>query len=183
MQPSSNTPMIALPSRSRRAAAWPSRTSAGGSLSRSRLRTWLWSCVTPPSPSHCRRPLRKYLSVKFSLHNVLYATPILVSEPFRFSMPTRPGHVPLQLATVRIGPRCVERPGRMCWLYCQTHSATISVASGSIVRNTSKPRFCESMKPCFFLRSNAWARTAVQPSALSALASVASIFDCSAQQT
>ena len=86
-----------------------------------------------PSPSHCRRPSRKYLSVNFSLHNVLYSTPIFVSEPFRFSIPTRPGHVPLQLATVKIGPRCVESPGKICWLYCQTHSATINGASESIV--------------------------------------------------
>ena len=41
----------------------------------------------------------------------LYVTPALVSEPFKFSRPTSPGHSPLQLATVRMGPRCVESPG------------------------------------------------------------------------
>ena len=37
------------------------------------------------------------------------ATPALVSEPLRLSMPTGPA-MPLQLATVRIGPRCVVSP-------------------------------------------------------------------------
>ena len=54
--------------------------------------------------SQWRRPMRKKSSRKSPLHNVLYATPALVSEPFKFSIPTRPGHWPLQLATVRIGP-------------------------------------------------------------------------------
>ena len=54
---------------------------------------------------------RKKSSVKSSLHSVLYVTPALVSEPLRLSMPTRPGHSPLQLATVRMGPRWVESPG------------------------------------------------------------------------
>src|SRR5437867_10093908 len=35
-----------------------------------------------------------------------------VIEPFRFNMPTSPGQVPLQLATVSIGPRWVKSPWR-----------------------------------------------------------------------
>ena len=38
-------------------------------------------------------------------HNVEYFTPALVSDPFKFSIPTNPGHCPDQFATVRIGPR------------------------------------------------------------------------------
>ena len=41
-----------------------------------------------------------------------YATPALVSEPLRLSIPTRPGQVPLQLARVRIGPRWVDQAGQ-----------------------------------------------------------------------
>ena len=44
--------------------------------------------------------------MKSSLQSVEYLTPALVSEPLRLSMPTSPGQVPDQLATVRIGPRC-----------------------------------------------------------------------------
>ena len=47
-------------------------------------------------------------------------------------MPTRPGHWPLQLATVRMGPRWWSRPGSTWWLYCQTASATTTGASGSM---------------------------------------------------
>src|SRR5437870_8774910 len=43
------------------------------------------------------------------------------------------------------------------------------------------PIFCESIKPCCFCLSNGCARTVVQPSALSALPSTASIFCCSGQ--
>ena len=51
-------------------------------------------------------------SVKSSLQRVEYFTPALVSEPLRLSMPTSPGQVPDQLATVRIGPRCVMQAGQ-----------------------------------------------------------------------
>jgi CPA1 family monovalent cation:H+ antiporter len=37
---------------------------------------------------------------------------LLTSEPLRLSRPTRPGHCPDQLATVRMGPRCERMPGR-----------------------------------------------------------------------
>ena len=50
--------------------------------------------------------------MKSSLQSVEYFTPALVSEPLRLSMPTRPGHVPDQLATVRIGPLVAQEPGQ-----------------------------------------------------------------------
>ncbi len=48
-------------------------------------------------------------------------------------MPTRPGHLPHQLATVRIGPWCVQSPCSTWWLYCQTASATIKRSVGGNV--------------------------------------------------
>src|SRR5665213_4080585 len=89
--------------------------------------------------------------------------PALVIEALRFNMPTNPGQVPLQLATVRIGPRWVDKPGRTWWLYCQTASATMSGALGSRWRKTSMPIFCESMKTCSLAESKEWARTTFQP--------------------
>ena len=77
-----------------------------------------------------------------------YFTPAFVSEPLRLSMPTRPGHVPDQLASVRIGPWCVVSPCRIWCEYCQTASATRSGAAGSIWRKTASPSFCEPIKPC-----------------------------------
>jgi len=65
--------------------------------------------------------------------------PALVRPALRFNMPTRPGHWPLQLATVRMGPWWVERPGKTWWLYCQTASATMSGAVLGILRKTSMP--------------------------------------------
>ena len=62
-------------------------------------------------------------------------------------MPTRPGHSPLQFATVRIGPRCRRRPASTWWLYCQTASATMSGASRSIDAKTSMPMRWLEMKP------------------------------------
>jgi hypothetical protein len=59
--------------------------------------------VSEAARSDCRRS-RKYASEKFSLHKVLYRTPALVRQPLRFSIPTKPGHCPLQLARVRMGP-------------------------------------------------------------------------------
>src|SRR4029077_6549070 len=97
---------------------------------------------------HCRRPSSKNGSLKFSLHKELYRMPALVIDPFRFNMPTNPGQVPLQLATVRIGPRWLDKPGRTCVTYCQTASATINGASGSSWRKTSMPIFWESTNPC-----------------------------------
>ena len=79
--------------------------------------------------------------------------PALVSEPLRFSIPTSPGQVPLQLASVRIGPLWVVSPARTWWEYCQTASATTSGASGSIFRKTAMPYFWLSMKPCFLTGS------------------------------
>src|SRR6185437_8122698 len=94
--------------------------------------TWLILCLISPVFSQVCSDFLKNGSVKSSDHMVEYFTPALVSEPLRFSMPTSPGQVPDQLATVRIGPRCVARPERTWWLYCQTHSATINGASGSM---------------------------------------------------
>ena len=50
--------------------------------------------------------------MKSSLQSVEYLTPALVSEPLRLSMPTSPGQVPDQLATVRIGPSMREQAGQ-----------------------------------------------------------------------
>ncbi len=79
--------------------------------------------------------------------------PAFVSEALTFSMPTRPGHSPLQLASVRIGPRCFVRPARTWLVYSHTASATTSGASGSILRKIWIPRAWPSMKPCFFSAS------------------------------
>ena len=46
--------------------------------------------------------------------------PALVIEPFKLSMPTSPGQVPLQFATVRMGPRWVNSPAERDGGYCQT---------------------------------------------------------------
>ena len=108
----------------------------------------------------------KNSSVKSSLHSVEYRTPALARLPLRFSMPTRPGHWPLQLATVRMGPVWLIRPGRMCWEYCQTASATISGALELTDRNTSSPRFWLSMNPCCLAASNSWARPTEPPRVL-----------------
>src|SRR5213076_1836700 len=75
-------------------------------------------CWHAPVFSHVESPFRKYSSVKSSLQSVEYFTPALVSEPLRLSMPTRPGQVPDQLATVRIGPRCEIRPCSRWCEYC-----------------------------------------------------------------
>ena len=83
---------------------------AAGSFAVFKSRTWLVSWVMVPLLSHCRMLLRKNSSVKSSLQMLLYFTPILVSDPFRFNMPTSPGHSPLQLAIVRIGPRWLRSP-------------------------------------------------------------------------
>ena len=85
--------------------------------------------------------------MKSSLQMVEYSTPALVSEPLRLSIPTSPGQVPDQLAAVRIGPRCDISPGSRWCEYCQTASATISGALGSISRKTAIPSFCEAMNP------------------------------------
>ena len=87
----------------------------------------------------------KRLPIRYRL--VEYSTPALVNEPFRFNIPTSPGHVPDQFATVRIGPRCEIKPCSRWCEYCQTDSATISGASGSIPANTCIPSFCVWMKP------------------------------------
>ena len=113
MQPSSKTPMIALPRRNSPASRLPSSSALAGSWNWLSARAWLTSCCTVSPASHLRKPLRKNSSVKSSLHNVLYVMPALVIDAFRFSMPTSPGHWPLQLATVRIGPLCVYRPCRI----------------------------------------------------------------------
>ncbi len=105
MQPSSKTPIMALFRRNSTARRTPVSSARGGSLQAESGRTWLASCITGSPASQRRKPERKNSSVKSALHSVLYATPALVSEAFKFSIPTRPGHSPLQLATVRIGPR------------------------------------------------------------------------------
>jgi hypothetical protein len=105
-------------------------------------------CETTPVSSQAARPFTKKGSVKSSLQRVEYLTPALVREPFRFSMPTSPGQRPLQLATVRTGPRWVRRPGSTWCEYCHTASATMRGADGSILEKISIPSFCDPMKPC-----------------------------------
>ena len=48
------------------------------------------ACEHLPVVSHLRSPFRNMSSVKSSLQSVEYLTPALVSEPFRFSIPTSP---------------------------------------------------------------------------------------------
>ena len=100
-----------------------------------------------PSASHCASARRAKSSSKSSLQIVLYGMPALVSDPFRFSMPTRPGHWPLQLASVRIGARCVVSPGSTWLVYCHTASTTTMGVVGSIWRNASMPAAWLSRKP------------------------------------
>src|SRR5262245_52553927 len=68
-----------------------------------------------------------------------YFTPALVSEPLRLRRPTRPGQVPDQFASVRIGPLRASSPARTWCEYCQTASATMTGASGWIFEKTSMP--------------------------------------------
>ena len=62
-------------------------------------------------------------------------------------MPTRPGHWPDQLATVRIGPVWVVRPGSTWLEYCQTASATTMGVAGSIAAKASSPSRPLARKP------------------------------------
>jgi hypothetical protein len=105
--------------------------------------------VVAPVLSQRRQAGEEILVGEISLQSVEYFTPALVSEPLRLSMPTRPGHVPDQLATVRIGAWCEMSPCSRWCEYCQTASATMSGVFGSMEANTSMPSFCEPMKPCF----------------------------------
>ena len=50
--------------------------------------------------------------------------PALISDPFRLSRPTNPGHCPDQFATVKIGPLWLASPASTWLLYCHTASAT-----------------------------------------------------------
>jgi hypothetical protein len=164
MQPSSNTPMIAFPERKRRAIFSPYFRAAEGILTSLNFKTCEVSCFTFPFWSHSRRFLIKNLSLKSSLQRVLYFTPALVRLPFKFSNPTKPGHVPLQFAAVSIGPWCEMRPPSRCCVYCQTASAATSGASCGIDLNTRKPIFWESMNPCPLVSSNGCARLTLKPS-------------------
>ena len=93
MQPSSKTPMMALSRRSSPASRLPSLLGLRRQLELAQAAARGSGRAAPSRPpASVRRPLRKNSSVKSSLHSVLYGTPALVSEAFRFSMPTRPGH-------------------------------------------------------------------------------------------
>ena len=98
-------------------------------------------------------------------------------------MPTRPGHWPDQLATVRIGPEWVVSPGSTWLEYCQTASATTSGTSGSIVSNTSSPSRALAMKPWPRAFDAVWPRSSFQPAAAKALVRSASIACWAGQQT
>ena len=176
MQPSSKTPMMAFSVRICLARAAAKSRSGRPTATADSGRACGVGWDTVPPVSHRRRPALKASSVKSSLHRVEYRTPALVSDPFRFSMPTSPGHVPDQLATVRIGPRWARSPASRWWLYCQTDSATTSGASGSTpAAKTAMPCFWLLMNPCFCSASYGWARTRSYPSAATALVSAASI--------
>src|SRR6478672_10091101 len=124
--------MVAFPERRRRAIFSADLRGEAGILTSLNFTTCEVSCLTFPFSSHCRRFLVKNLSLNSSLQRLEYFTLALVRLPFKFSKPTKPGHVPLQLATVRIGPLCETNPPSKCWLYCQTASATTSGASCGI---------------------------------------------------
>ena len=114
MQPSSKTPMMAFSRASCSARALPTAcASADGTSTFFSGVTW---SVRVLDRRLCRAsgagPSTKNSSVKSSLHRVEYFTPALVSEPLRLSMPTSPGHVPDQLATVRIGPWWRDQAGQ-----------------------------------------------------------------------
>src|SRR3984893_516915 len=141
IQPSSKIPMIAFSSWSFRAIFSPNFLDAPGTFVSLYFTTCEASCFTFPSSSHSRSFRVKYLSLNSSLQRVLYCTPAFVRLPFRFNNPTKPGQVPLQFATVRIGPLCDDNPPSRCWLYCQTASATTSGAFRGIDLNTRKPIF------------------------------------------
>jgi hypothetical protein len=104
MQPSSKTPMMALSRRNSAARRAPVSSARGGSLQAASGRTWLTSCRTG-SPPAIGAGREKEIVGEILAPQSGIGTPALVSEPFRFSIPTRPGHSPLQLATVRMGPR------------------------------------------------------------------------------
>jgi len=110
MQPSSRIPMMALCCLSWAARASPRRRSAAGISTFLSGRTWLVSCLTRPFSNHLRRARRNSGAAKSSAQRVEYFLPALVSEAFRLSIPTSPGHVPDQLATVRIGPLWLNSP-------------------------------------------------------------------------
>ena len=147
IQPSSKTPRMALRVRNSAARRRASAVALAGTFARANGRTCEVAWRTRPVRSHWRRPRRKKSSSKRSLQSVEYRTPALVSEPLRFSIPTSPGQVPLQFATVRMGPRWLTSPASTWCEYCQTASATMSGAVGSRRANTSIPSFCEAMKP------------------------------------
>ena len=180
MQPSSKTPMMAF-SRMSWAASAPPRSTSGPSPRSSRSRTWPVSWTTLPVSSQVLSPSRAQSSVKSSLHSAEWATPALVRLPIRFSIPTRPGHWPLQFATTRIGPRWLRRPASTWWLYCHTASTTTTGASGGMALNTSIPIRWPSMKPCPFAASTGWARRTRRPSASTAAAKSRSSCSCTGQ--
>jgi len=97
-------------------------------------------------------------------------------------MPTRPGHWPDQLATVRIGPVWVVRPGSTWLEYCQTASATTRGAAGSIVANASSPSRALARKPWPRERDTPWPRSSRHPARVKAAARSASICRWAGQQ-
>ena len=143
MQPSSKTPRIAWSLRSCSPSAMPRARSASKlapNVRSSTARAWLLSWSIRPLSSHRRSALRAKPSSKSSLQIELYGIPAFVSEALTLSIPTRPGHSPLQFASVRIGPLCFVSPARTWLVYSHTASATTSGAFGSILRKIWMPR-------------------------------------------
>ena len=89
--------MMALSRWSCWARACPSRRAFAGTLTLPSAVTWSRRWVTRPVLSPRASFFRKAGSAKSSPQSVEYLTPALVSDPFRFSIPTRPGHCPDQL--------------------------------------------------------------------------------------
>ncbi len=186
MHPSSKIPMMACRSRRSRPSSAPRVAAtwrAPPHFSGSNGRTWLRSWSMRPSVSHCASARRANASSNASLQTVLYGMPAFVSDPFRFSMPTRPGHWPLQLASVRIGARCRVRPASTWLVYCHTASTTTIGMAGSMVRKAAMPAAWLSRKPWPLAASTAWPRTTPQPRSLNTRVTVASRAAWAGQQT
>ena len=185
MQPSSKTPRIAWSFWSDAPSAKPRTRSASSSTPNVRssiAREWLRSWSMRPDSSQRRIPPRANPSWKSSLQIELYGMPAFASDALTFSMPTSPGQRPLQLASVRIGPRCFVSPASTWLEYSHTASATMSGASRSILRKSSMPRACPSMKPCFFSGSYGCPRTIRAPESANAAPTAVSSASCAGQQ-
>ena len=153
MHPSSKTPMIALSRANASRSAMPSCCASRGVRVRTVNGRGSYRGRRAASLSHAFSRDRKYSSLKSSDHSDDYVTPALVIDPFRFSIPTKPG--PLA-APVRDG----EDGTAMRDEAVQERDAVLPYGFdhdqrriGRMSRKTSIPYFCESMNPCCFALS------------------------------